>query len=424
MPAADISALKNEAARSFRAAVRRADPNVAVMECTRRTALPRPAIGGQTIVIALGKAAPSMMHALIPQISGPRTLICVTHRENTKQVAGAELFRAGHPVPDEVGAHAALRVQEALRNATADDVVIALISGGGSALLPAPPSGVTLDDKQALNRLLLKSGMNINAMNAVRQQVSTLKGGGFLRLAAPAPVTSYILSDVIGDDLRAIASGPTISPIASHAEVRDLLQRNAIFDALPETIRQHLSRPAPETSLPKAENHLIGTNRESVKAAAAHLAPRFDTSIIPDPLVGDVATAAAEIHAALLRSKDTPTPTAVIWGGETTVNVQGAGLGGRNQELAFRLACLMDATPLARPWVFLSAGTDGRDGPTEAAGGIVDQATLDRVRACGGTPTMLLDTNDSHTALRMSDDLLITGATGTNVADIQILILG
>jgi len=424
LQAADIPALRTAAAQAFRAAVRRADPGLALTDCTSGNGLPRPSGHGKTIVIAVGKAAPAMMRALIPQLAGPRVLICVTHRENTDTVAGTEVFRAGHPVPDEVGAQAALRVQSALQEATREDVVIALISGGGSALLPAPPPGVSLEDKQALNRCLLGSGLNINMMNAVRQQVSMLKGGGLLHLAAPAPVTAYILSDVIGDDLRAIASGPTVSPIASRAEVRDLLARTGLMASLPESIRHHLRQPEARTSPAEAENHLIGGNRESLAAAAAALGPRFAASVQADPLVGDVSDAAATIHETLRRSVDAQGPTAMIWGGETTVTLRGDGVGGRNQEMALRLACLMDATPVSRPWVFLSAGTDGRDGPTDAAGGLVDQATVTRIGAAGGAVEALLARNDSNAALRMAGDLFITGATGTNVADIQVLLLG
>ena len=424
MQTADLPALRTAAAQAFRAAVRRADPGLALTDCTDRSGLPRPSGDGKTIVIAVGKAAPAMMRALIPHIAGPRVLICVTHRENTDTVAGTEVFRAGHPVPDEVGAQAALRVQAALQETTAGDVVIALISGGGSALLPAPPPGVSLEDKQALNRCLLGSGLNINMMNAVRQQVSMLKGGGMLHLAAPAPVTAYILSDVIGDDLRAIASGPTVSPIATRAEVRDLLARTGIMASLPESIRHHLRQPEARTTPPEAQNHLIGGNRESLAAAAAALAPRFAASVEAEPLVGDVSAAATTIYETLMRRVDAPGPTAVIWGGETTVTLRGDGLGGRNQEMALRLACLMDRAPVSRPWVFLSAGTDGRDGPTDAAGGIVDQATIARISAAGGAPEALLARNDSNAALRMADDLFITGATGTNVADIQVLLLG
>jgi hydroxypyruvate reductase len=424
LPASDLAALKRLAAQAFRAAVRRADPGLALTDCIGRTGLPRPQPGGHTIVIAIGKAAPAMVRSFAQQVTGSRVLICVTHRENDESVTGTEIFRAGHPVPDEVGAHAARRVQEVLSSATAKDVVIALISGGGSALLPAPPPGVTLEDKQALNRLLLKSGLNINAMNAVRQHVSLLKGGGFLRLAAPAPVTGYILSDVIGNDLRAISSGPTVAPIAHRAEVLELLKRKRLCDALPESIAYHLRRPANAATLPTATNHLIGGNRESLEAAAAPLSRCVTVTCVDEPLVGDVNEAASTIHAALRKAHSSPAPQAIIWGGETTVNVRGGGMGGRNQELALRLACLMDATPFDRPWVFLSAGTDGRDGPTDAAGGLVDQGTIPRIRAAGSDPATLLNRNDSNAALRISGDLFITGATGTNVADIQVLLLG
>ena len=424
LPASDLNALKRLATQAFRAAVRRADPGIALTDCIARTGLPRPRPGGRTIVIGIGKAAPAMVRAIAPQLTGSRVMICVTHRENDESVTGAEVVRAGHPVPDEVGAHAARRVVEILAGATADDVVVALISGGGSSLLPAPPPGVTLEDKQALNRLLLKSGLNINAMNAVRQHVSLLKGGGFLRLAAPAPVTGYILSDVIGNDLRAISSGPTVAPIATRAEVLELLQRTRMLDVLHEIIAYHLRRPADAAPLPAATNHLIGGNRESLEAAAGPLIRCATVTCVDEPLVGDVNEAASVIHRALREAKAHPAPQAILWGGETTVNVRGRGMGGRNQELALRLACLMDATPIDRPWIFLSAGTDGRDGPTDAAGGLVDQGTIPRIRAAGGDPAALLNRNDSNAALRMSGDLFVTGATGTNVADIQVLLLG
>jgi hydroxypyruvate reductase len=412
------------AGRAFRAAIRRADPGVALTDALGRGGLPRPGPGGRSIVIAVGKAAPAMLRAVIPLLAGPSAALCVTHRENDETVPGAEIFRARHPVPDEVGAHAALRVQELLRSASAEDAVIALISGGGSALLPAPPPGVPLEDKQALNRLLLGSGLNINAMNAVRQHVSMLKGGGFLRLAAPAQVTAYILSDVIGDDLRAIASGPTVAPIATRAEVRDLLERVGLKDALPDSIARHLRQPASPDPLPIAANHLIGGNRESLLAAASMLSRDLSVTVMDEPLTGDVEAAAVTICAELQRKGPATEPEAVIWGGETTVALRGDGLGGRNQELALRLACRTEAQPVGRPWVFLSAGTDGRDGPTDAAGGLVDAGTVTRIRAAGGDPAALLERNDSNAALRLSADLFVTGATGTNVADIQILLLG
>lgn len=422
--ATDIVSLKSAATRAFRAAVRRADPGVALMDCIRANGLPRPRGNGKTYVIALGKAAPAMMRALQPELTGPRSLICVTHRENAEQVAGAEVFRAGHPVPDDVGAHAARRVQEILAATTDQDVVLALVSGGGSALLPAPPPGVSLDDKQALNRLLLASGLEINAVNAIRQHVSMLKGGGLLRAAAPAPVTAYILSDVIGDDLRAIASGPTVAPIASRAEVMTLLASKGLDKKLPASILAHLQTMPRNAPLPQVTNHLIGGNSQSTAAAAKILNNTFSVTGVDTPLVGDVGDAARTIVSTLRANAGGETPQAVVWGGETTVQLQGSGLGGRNQELALRVAALLDASPINRPWVFLSAGTDGRDGPTEAAGAIVDQETLPRIRAEGGDPKALLAQNDSNAALALAEDLLVTGATGTNVADVQVLLIG
>lgn len=361
------------------------------------------------LLIAVGKAAPSMLRAALPRCDAPVAL-CVTHHGNDADLPGVRVLHAGHPVPDEAGAQAARAVIDLLATATAADRVVALISGGGSALLPAPPDGVTLADKQALNAALLGAGLDIVAMNTVRQQVSRLKGGGLLSHAAPAPVTAYILSDVIGDDLRAIASGPTVAPLGTPAEALRLIDGLDV----PVSIRAHLSRSVAPLTV-GAENILIGSNSASVEAAAAQIP---NALVAPTPLVGDVAEAAALIT----RTARAAPAAAMIWGGETTVKLTGTGLGGRNQELALRVALALEDLP--RPWVFLSGGTDGRDGPTDAAGGMVDSGTCGRIRAAGLDPLALLANNDSHAALAAAGDLLITGATGTNVADVQVLMLG
>jgi hydroxypyruvate reductase len=290
-----------------------------------------------------------------------------------------------------------------------------LISGGGSALLPAPALGLTLADKAEVNRLLLASGADITEMNLIRQQLSRLKGGGLLRAAAPARVTALILSDVAGDDLRVIASGPTVAPIGTAAEARAALVARGVWDRLPDAVRLHLERAPEPAPLPEAENRLIGSNAISV-AAMAEAAP--GARVVEAPLVGDVADAAVGIW-------DTASgPGIWLFGGETTVVLRGEGLGGRNQELALRVALEAEARGVAGPWVFLSGGTDGRDGPTEAAGGIVDPGSLGRMRAAGVDPAEYLARNDSNAALAASGDLLVTGATGTNVADLQVLIRG
>lgn len=408
--------LRAEARRLFAAAVRAADPALALAAALRREPPAAPAANGRWIVVAVGKAAVPMAEAALPCLGGAAvTALVVTNYENARPVAGAEMMAAGHPVPDANGARAGAAVAALLEAAGPADRVVALISGGGSALLPAPAPGLTLDDKAAVNRLLLAHGHAITEINLIRQQLSRLKGGGMLRLAAPAPVTAYILSDVIGDDLRTIASGPTVAPLGTAAAARALLAD--VWGELPAAVRDHLSAARDEAGpLPAARNILIGGNRKSLDAI--EMASEFHAVIVDDALNGDVGQAAAAVLEAAARQG--PDPACLIFGGETTVTLRGGGLGGRNQELALRVAL---AAGLARPWVFLSGGTDGRDGPTEAAGGLVDAGTRGRILAAGGDPAALLADNDSHRALALAGDLLVTGATGTNVADVQILLL-
>ncbi len=286
-----------------------------------------------------------------------------------------------------------------------------LISGGGSALLPAPAEGISLQDKVAVSRLLLASGAGIEEMNLVRQQLSRVKGGGLARVAAPAFQRALILSDVVGDDLRAVASGPTVAPLGDREQARRAARARGIWDDLPEAVRRHLEQDVAPVPVPDVENRLIGSNAMSVAAMEAACGGWVEKS----PLVGDVADAARRVW-------DEARPGATLWGGETTVVLRGVGKGGRNQELALRVALLAEAKGVAGPWVFLSAGTDGRDGPTDAAGGLVDAGTLDRMRAAGVDPVTALEQNDSYTALAASGDLVVTGETGTNVADVQVLI--
>jgi hydroxypyruvate reductase len=367
-------------------------------------------------MIAIGKAAIPMAEALL-QAAENRVdqAIIVTNRENARPVAGAQVHAAGHPVPDAEGQRAALAVEALLQTATAADRVVALISGGGSALLPAPIEGVSLADKAAVSRLLLAGGFDIAQMNLVRQALSRLKGGGLLRVAAPAPVTAYILSDVIGDDLRVIASGLTVAPVGPRSQALHLLEKAGLWPHLPASVQEALARPDPTDPLPAATNVLIGSNRKSLDAVLAVAGD--GAAIVDDALIGDVADAAK----AVVSAAQSGSASCLVFGGETTVTLRGDGLGGRNQELALRVALTMP--DLGRDWAFLSGGTDGRDGPTEAAGGLVDSGTSARIRAAGGDPPALLANNDSHRALALSGDLLITGGTGTNVADVQILLL-
>ena len=410
-----IDGMRDEARRLFEVAVAAADPQAAV-----RGAMAGLDLGsGRVFLLAVGKAAvPMAQAAMASRPGGFERVLIVTNAENAVEVAveGAEVIVGGHPVPD-AGSEAAARAVEALAaQAGEGDTVLVLVSGGGSALMAAPVDGLTLADKMAASRVMLGGGLDITRMNAVRQHLSRLKGGGLARAIAPARAIGLILSDVIGDDVRVIASGPLSARIASRAQAAGILRDAGLWEAVPGSVRAVLSRAAPEPAAPEAVVQLVGSNALSVRAMAA----AGGAEIWSEALEGDVAEAARWIAA---RVRAAPAgPRVGVCGGETTVVLQGTGLGGRNQEMALRVA--VELQGLDRPWAFLSGGTDGRDGPTQAAGGIVDGATLARIGAAGGDWRALLANNDSHAALALAGDLLMTGGTGTNVADVQVIVLG
>lgn len=384
----------------FDAGVAAADPAAAV---TRQIAQVTP----PSQIIAVGKAAIQMAGAALRAHPGVPTRV-ITNYENATDLDGATVMAAGHPVPDANGAAAAQAVLADLKAATGP--VLALISGGGSALMPAPVSGVSLDEKAKLNALLLGAGLDITNMNLVRQQVSQIKGGGLLRAAAPHSVTALILSDVVGDDLSTIASGPTAPPIGTAAQAIAVLKQAQIWDAVPASIKAHLEADTSPDELPDHKNILIGSNALSV-AAMEHAAG--ECTVLP-AVEGDVSDAAKAIC-------DQAKPGVTVWGGETTVQLQGTGRGGRNQELALRIALEAQARGWIK-WTCLQGGSDGRDGPTDAAGGLVDDGTLARIAAADCDLHALLANNDSYAALKAAGDLLVTDATGTNVADLGVLI--
>lgn len=387
----------------FQAGVAAADPYERV-KASITMAMAQPAQ-----IIAVGKAALKMAQAAMEAYPTVPCLV-VTNYENATDLPGATVMAAGHPVPDENGLAAGVAVIDTVSQATGP--VLALISGGGSALLPAPAEGISLAEKASVNTALLGSGIDIKEMNLVRQQLSRLKGGGLLRHAAPHEVTALILSDVIGDELSAIASGPTVAPLGTRAEARELLEHHDLWQTLPESVRQHLATNADASDLPPHENHLIGSNAQSVEAMCKVGA----CPAIPTPIEGDVEDAAKRIC-------DACDQGITVWGGETTVVLKGDGRGGRNQELALRIAIEAEARGWT-DWTCLQGGSDGRDGPTDAAGGLVDDGTLQRIKATGADLDALLANNDSYQALKLAGDLLMTDATGTNVADLGVMIRG
>jgi hydroxypyruvate reductase len=412
---AAIERARAEALRVFLAGVAAADPARAVRANLQAQPLPLPGAGGRYAIIAVGKAAPAMARAARALLGEAVETLVVTQQGNSATVPGADLRHAGHPVPDAAGQSAAAEVLRRAGTMRAGDVLLVLVSGGASALLPAPVAGISLDDKVAVNRALLASGADIAQMNLVRQALSRIKGGGLAAAAAPAQVVALILSDVIGDDLRCVASGPTTAPLGTPPEAAALLHKLGIWNDLPGAVRAYLGTNPPPCAAPEGvDNRLIGSNARSLAAMAA--AAGAGARSFPKPLVGDVAQAAETVLAAMPEPGNT-----VLFGGETTVRVAGGGRGGRNQELALRLALLAEARNMPDDWVFLSAGTDGRDGPTDAAGAVVDAGTLARMRAAGTDPEAALAANDSYPALASSEDLIRTGATGTNVADLQVL---
>ncbi|CTQ51178.1 glycerate kinase type-2 family protein [Jannaschia donghaensis] len=389
----------------FRAGVARADPAAAVRAATTDAQTP-------DLIVAIGKAAGAMARAALVRFPGTDCLI-VTNPENATEIAGARVLIGGHPVPDAGSARAGEAVLAAVTALGAGQHCLALISGGGSALAVAPVDGVTLEDKAEVSRLLLAAGLDIKAMNLVRQNLSRLKGGGLARACAPATMEALILSDVVGDDLGAIASGPTVPPLGTAADARDLLRQSGLWGRLPESCRVALSS-ARVSPTPAVATRVIGSNRLSAEAMRT-AAP--DATLDPIPLEGDVAQAAARVAARVAAG-----PGLTLWGGETTVVLRGQGRGGRNQELALRVAVAL--RDFDRPWAFLSGGTDGRDGPTDAAGALVDDGTLTRAGAAEMDVAAALADNDSYRVLAATGDLLMTGATGTNVADLQILFVG
>lgn len=390
-------------------------------------------------IIAFGKAACAMAQAarsVLPATQLAEPGIVVTTYDNARAIAGFEVFGAGHPLPDANGVAAAHRVADKIRQATSGELILVLISGGGSALLPYPVDGISLTDKIATTQLLLGCGADIEQINCVRKHLSRIKGGGLARMAAPTALHALMLSDVLGDDFSAIASGPTVADHTTFANAIAVLKNQGIWEQTPAAVKDYLQQGAadlkPET--PKAGDPvfgsvsatLIGGNSLSVDAVvAAAERQAYQTHVYSRHLTGEAREVGEKLaeFAKHLCEQGITTKTALIAGGETTVTLKGNGKGGRNQEMALAFALAAEKLALPASWSFLSGGTDGRDGPTDAAGGLVDGQTLNKIRAIGIDPNAALDNNDSHTALQAADGLVVTGATGTNVADLQILLL-
>jgi hydroxypyruvate reductase len=433
--------LRRHATTIFRAALKAADPEEAVRRYLR--------VDGETLiagkrryplrnyervfVVGAGKASAAMAkaveRALGRRIEGGLVNVKYGHVAKLRRV---ELNECGHPVPDDPGIRGARRIFEIASQASADDLIVCVISGGGSALMPLPADGITLDEKQATTKLLLACGASIHEINAVRKHISRIKGGQLARAAAPAQVISLLLSDVIGDDPDVIGSGPTAPDASTFARAGQILEKYGIEDRVPAPVRERIGRGVrgeledTPKRLDNVHNLVVGSNLLAVDAAASAAKELGYRTMVLSTFVEGETREVARMHAAILKEiaqhgRPLQRPACVITGGETTVTLRGDGKGGRNQE--FVLAAAMDLAGVPGVTV-LSGGTDGTDGPTDAAGAVADGESIARAAQLGLNAQDFLARNDAYNFFGPLNDLLMTGPTNTNVMDARILLAG
>jgi hydroxypyruvate reductase len=428
-----------------RAALEAVEPGAAV----RRQVLRRGdllSVGGQTYdlhaveriwIVGGGKAAVAMVAALHvilgDRVAGGLVVTKYDHVDPSLDTGAVEVVEAGHPLPDGAGVAGTQRMASLLADASGRDLVLAVLSGGGSALLTLPSPGLALAELQATTDLLLRCGATIVELNTVRKHLSQIKGGGLARLAGQAAVASLILSDVVGDPLDVIASGPTVPDPTTFADAWAVLERHGLTARVPPAVRECLlagcegkvaDTPKPRTRrFERVQNVIVGSNRLAAEGAVVAARRGELNALLLSTFVEGEARQVAQVAAALAKElvhNDRPVsrPACLVWGGETTVNVHGDGLGGRNQELALAAAMAVEGLPHV---VLVALGTDGTDGPTDAAGAVATGETTARGRALGLDPTAYLANNDAYHYFDPLGDLIRTGPTGTNVNDLLLL---
>jgi len=392
----------------------------------------------EKIIVVGGGKAGALMGRSLEQLLGHRIVdgVVVTKHGHGMPLKTIRLYEAGHPVPDQRGIEGAEEMLSLVQAAGERDLVLCLISGGGSALMVSPAAGITLEDKQAVTKLLLACGADIHEINTIRKHLSRIKGGGLAGLAYPATVVNLILSDVVGDDLNVIASGPTVPDTSTFGDAHQICQKYGIWNQVPASVRKRIDAGVqgdiPET--PKAggrifkENYsqLVGTNMQALEAAGVKASSLgYATTILSSTIEGEARETAKMLAGVArdVRESGNPVtpPACILCGGETTVTIQGEGKGGRNQEFALSAACAIENLDDV---VILAGGTDGNDGPTDAAGAIVNGRTLARAAELGLDPRDHLQRNDAYHFFQPLQDLLMTGPTGTNVMDIYMVIVG
>jgi glycerate 2-kinase len=439
-----IEELRRDAGKIFSSGLQAVEPGAAVKKYCRLIG-EQFAIGDRSydlsrfeniIVIGAGKATAPMARALEEilgdRITGGTINVKYGHVADLNRIG---LIEAGHPVPDENGVAGSKEMSTLAKNSGPNDLVLCLMSGGGSALLPLPSQGLSLKDKQEASRVLLACGANIHEINTIRKHMSTIKGGQLARAVYPATLAALILSDVVGDDLDVIASGPTVPDPSTFQKAMEIFEKYDILGKLPAAAVKHIEAgisgalsETPKTGDPvfeRVQNIIIGSNFEAV-TAASHEAERlgYHTLVLSSMIEGETKEVAL-VHGAIAREVEktghpVAPPACILSGGETTVMITGTGLGGRCQE--FALAAAFDISGHDRI-VILCGGTDGTDGPTDAAGAVADGRTIRRAEALGLNAREFLSNNDAYHFFKSLDDLLMTGPTNTNVMDLRILLI-
>lgn len=405
----------------FAAALEAVDPLIVVPPF-----LPERPKSGRTVVVGAGKAAARMAMAVESCWSGELQGIVVTRYGHGADCRHIEVVEAGHPIPDQAGSDAARRILELISGLEADDLVVCLISGGGSSLLTLPAPGVTLEEKRAINRALLSSGAPISEMNCVRRHLSAIKGGRLANACGPAQIVTLVISDVPGDDPGVVASGPTIPDASASGEALAILNSHGI--AVPEHIRTLLSRPSidkVDMANPNNRISIVATAQTALEAAARKASELgMKPFILSNSMEGEARTIGA-LHASIARQiigfgQPVQAPVLLLSGGETTVSVRGSGRGGRNVEFLLALAASLEG----RAGIFaLACDTDGIDGSEDNAGAILRPDTLRRAAAMGMKPASYLANNDAYSYFQRLGDLIFTGPTRTNVNDFRALLI-
>jgi hydroxypyruvate reductase len=407
----------------FQAAVEAALPQL----CVPAHLPPRPK--GRTVIIGAGKASGAMAKALEDAWDGPLEGLVVTRYGYRVPTTRLEVVEAAHPVPDEAGREAARRILKLVQGLTEHDLVLCLISGGGSALLALPAEGVSLEDKQAVNKALLKSGATISEMNVVRKHLSAIKGGRLAAAAAPARVVALMISDVPGDDPSIIASGPTVPDPSTNKDALGIIDKYGI--EVPASVRKLLLKadetPKPgDKQLVNVRNIMVATPQASLEAAAAVARKAGVKPVILGDSIEGESRDVALVHAGIarqcaLRAQPEAPPCVLISGGETTITLKGKGKGGRNTEFLLALAIALDGLP----GIYALAGdTDGIDGSEDNAGALIYPDTLARAEKAGLNAKAMLADNDPYSFFAALGDLLETGPTLTNVNDFRAILIG